>query len=457
MVRNLSFPSLLPLVARAAALALLCAACTKAGGGVSFGISGKAKFGQDSKIVVDRLEVLVPAAAVGDPAGLFVQVQFSKVIPAAGIALGPRYLILPQDVTFLAPVTVVYHYAGLVIPPGVTENQLKLVKVGSTGVTTDLPTTIDTVERTATTTLTQFAAVTLLAPNTSPPLNGTGKVAFLRDDGSGANDLWICDADGTDAVLVTPHTPGEFLSSPRLLKGGSRIAFTESTGGNPLETRVFIVDADGSNRTQVTPDNSIESAGGFDSTGNLLYATHRDAAAALDDLVVYNLAGGAPFGRTKLTDTPGDSEHDPKLAPDGSMLLFLDGNGRLKRMDPVAGAKSHFVTKQAVISYAWRPDSAAVVIERATNLLKGFVIGGGLGEIGPKGTYSFLPKIKGTGGGRNPSYSPNGENLLFEFTDADRGVAMNTIRQIPRKGALASLFFAGVTSVFAGGAPSASD
>lgn len=423
------------------------------GGKTDFGVTGKAKFGADSTIIIDRLELAVPAAAVTNPNGVNIQIQIVKQLPASMQSAGPRYTMLPGDTTFAAPITIRYHYAGLVLPEGTTENQLKLAKMGPTGLLTILPTALNVNDKIVSTTMSSFFTIALVVPAGAPPNNGAGQLLFLRNDVDGEADLWKASADGSGAALVLAHTPGEVLSSPRLSTVASRVAFTESSGGDPSFTKVYIAGLDGTNKTLVTIDGSIESVGDISINGDLLFVTHRDSDSALPDLAVYNISGAGPFTRTLLTNTGDEAELNPRISPDGTTLVFEDALGRLRRMAPVAGAKVKNVTSQRVESFSWSPDSQRLVVERPTNLIGGFAFGGGIGEITAFGTSTFFPQIKGSGGARRPSYSPNGQQFLFELNDSDPSVSAPTIRQLPKAGALNPILLGGAGTVFLGASP----
>ncbi|MBI3817532.1 MAG: hypothetical protein HY286_02485 [Planctomycetes bacterium] len=440
-------------IAAAFVAALLTSGCFGSGGSGGFGVSGKAKFGADSTVTFDRLEIHIQNGAVLDPNGLFIQIQASKIAPAAQPAPGPRYTMLPSDAQFAAPVTIIYHYAGLELPQGATENQLKLAQMGPTGLLTILPTVISTTDKTATTTASGFFTIALVAPPGAPPANGAGKLLFLRKDASGSPDLWSAAPDGSGAALVLAHAPGETISSPRISTIASRVAFTESVGGDASDTRVYIANLDGTGKTLVTADGSVETAGDLNAAGDLLYITHRDSLTMLPDIAVYSLAGAPPFPRTFMTQTSDLAELNPRIAPDGSLLVFQDEKGRLRRMVASAGAKVFAVSSQRVDSFAWSPDSKHLVVERPLGIAGGFGFGGGIGEISALSNTTFFPVVKGTGGARRPSYSPNGQQFLFEFYDNDPAVQNVTIRQITKAGAFTATPLGGALTAFFGESP----
>src|SRR5262249_48757946 len=119
--------------------------------------------------------------------------------------------------------------------------------------------------------------------------------------------------------------------------------------------RAWVVNADGSNRTLVTSDASVDVAGDLDATGTLLYVTHTAPGAATSDLAVYDPGGAPPFPITPLTSTPNVSEIDPRLAPNGQRLLYHDGEGFLWARSSAPGGAAFLVVNAPVASYAWSP------------------------------------------------------------------------------------------------------
>jgi hypothetical protein len=413
-------------------------------------------------VAVDNFRLEVPPNAVA--ADVLLQIVGNKKFTSAvGERLGASYATIPTDLTFLVPATVTFGYAELGIPAGGSENDLQIAFLGPSGLPTFLTTTLDTTKKTATATIDHGGTLALvLQPTPNVPDNGSGTLVFLREAGAGLYDLWKSDPAGGAAVLLTAHTPGEVLTGPRVAQGASRVAFTETAGGEGFP-RAWIVNLDGSGRVMVTTDGSDEIAGDLDATGTFLYVSHREPGAPFADLAVYNLTAGPPFPRQLLTSTPSNGEANPRLSPDGQVLLFQDVEGLLYRMPPTPGGAVKPVTKLAVVSFAWRPDSQRIVVQRPLSASGGTgqaPSGGGLLEINPLKVYTSLgTALKGSGGAVRPTYTPNSENFVFEYDDPDASVQAKTLRQIPRQGltgttpTVSGILLGGASAVFLGGAP----
>ncbi|MBL8693692.1 MAG: hypothetical protein JNJ88_06295 [Planctomycetes bacterium] len=427
------------------AVGVLGAACGSSSSGITAAV-GKAEPGKDVTIFFDRLILEIAQGTVAEPTPIQIQRRLAR--PAAARSMGGfEFAILPTDVALAQPVTLRFRYTGLALPEGVTEAQLFLATMGPTGLATPIAgSTVLEDENEVTAPLPAFGTVALLAPAGPPPENGTGSLVFLREGAGALDDLWKSDAQGGSAALVTAHTADETLTAPRLSTAASRVAFSETVGGG-ANFRAWIVGLDGSNRTLVTADGAQEIVNDLSTNGTRLYVTHRAAGSETTDLAFYDLTVGPPFPRTILASTPQVSEREARVSPDGTLLLFLDGESRLWRRSPLPGGSETKITTFAVNSFAWRPDNKRILIERPDNF------GGGLAELNPLSTGTLFAKILGTTGGRKPSYSPNGEQLLFELFDSDPSVLRTTIRQISRKGAFASILLGGSPDVFPGRSP----
>jgi Tol biopolymer transport system component len=103
----------------------------------------------------------------------------------------------------------------------------------------------------------------LLVPSGAQGVPGPdGRIAFSRQDPwSDDYDIWLVNPDGTDEVNIT-NTPNVSEHDPNWSPDGTKIAFSASVE-DPEEpgsffSDIFIIDADGGNRTNVTatPDQS---------------------------------------------------------------------------------------------------------------------------------------------------------------------------------------------------------
>jgi Tol biopolymer transport system component len=80
------------------------------------------------------------------------------------------------------------------------------------------------------------------------------KIAFLRPTGTfRASDIFVMNADGSGETQVTDHKSR--MASAAWSPDGGRFAFTATTqsGQIPFDWRIFVVNADGTNATEIAP------------------------------------------------------------------------------------------------------------------------------------------------------------------------------------------------------------
>src|SRR5262245_25480245 len=98
--------------------------------------------------------------------------------------------------------------------------------------------------------------------DTYPTWSPDGRmIAFISQTPAGDRAVFRMNEDGTNKVLITP-----IRSSPALLSwspDGGRIAFQDKDPELP-ETHIFVVNVDGSNRRNLTPDNPYDPSGDTD-------------------------------------------------------------------------------------------------------------------------------------------------------------------------------------------------
>jgi tol-pal system beta propeller repeat protein TolB len=157
---------------------------------------------------------------------------------------------------------------------------------------------------------------TVYAPELSP--NGE-RIVFTNN----GNGIWIMRADGKNPHAITHRDDIDPTWSP----DGSMIAFASSRSG---KRQLYVMNADGSNITQLTDLNDMGGRSTWSPDGTKL-AFYRGPAGD-HNIFVINVDG---TGLTRLTS--GGDNLGPSWSPDGEWIAFTsfrDGNNEIYVMHP---------------------------------------------------------------------------------------------------------------------------
>ena len=150
----------------------------------------------------------------------------------------------------------------------------------------------------------------------SPAWSPTGsQLAFSATSSFSWYDIWIANVDGTDTRSVT-NDPDGWNRYPDWSPDGSQLAFT-SRG---LHSDIFVIDVDGTNRTNLTNRTLGDSEPAWSPDGSMIAfhsnRIHEDGSG--DDIYVMAADGSNP---TRVTTAPGD-EWEADWSPDGTKLVY---------------------------------------------------------------------------------------------------------------------------------------
>ena len=87
-----------------------------------------------------------------------------------------------------------------------------------------------------------------------------------------ANDLWLVDRSGGDAIKLTTNEGSE--NNPHFSPDGKQIAFSAQYGGN---TDVYVIPADGGSPKRLTWHPGADVVQGWTNEGNVMFRSTRDA------------------------------------------------------------------------------------------------------------------------------------------------------------------------------------
>jgi TolB protein len=148
-----------------------------------------------------------------------------------------------------------------------------------------------------------------------------GKIAFSKENfRTGDSGIFAIDPDGSGQERLGSG----YGSSPSWSADGEQVVFVASSGESEREFNgdIFVMDADGSNRRQITDTRAYESSPSFFPDGETVaFARYSERNGA--DVFAVKLDGS---GLTKLTDDPGFYEESVAVSPNGQKIAFTRYN-----------------------------------------------------------------------------------------------------------------------------------
>jgi TolB protein len=146
----------------------------------------------------------------------------------------------------------------------------------------------------------------------TPTLRANGKIAFTSDR-DGNREIYVMNADGTNQVRLTDNLVVD--DSPTWSRDGTKIAFVSQRSAGDFA--ISVMNADGTNKVEITPINYSESYW----AGILSWSPDSGRITFQDnyDIFVVNADGS---NRQNLTIGNPSYDTDPSWSPDGSKILF---------------------------------------------------------------------------------------------------------------------------------------
>lgn len=253
----------------------------------------------------------------------------------------------------------------------------------------------------------------LLAPPIVP--TPTGHIAFVRDgfDPDASTDVWVMNADGSNRTRLT-HSAGP-EDRPVWSPDATRIAYTVGDSA----AQIAVMNADGSNQHLLTHTDFPAGRPTWSPDGKLLAFSD----ASRGELYVVSADG---TGLTRITQPSGGGDVDPAWSPQGDRIAFANGDsiytvrpdGSARTLfaqhlhpslpSPEATATDAYGVTRIVSSLAWSPDGTRI----AATI--GDADGNGPSSIWLEDGRSELNLTAGLGlDAVSPTWSPDGRWLAF--------------------------------------------
>jgi dipeptidyl aminopeptidase/acylaminoacyl peptidase len=165
-----------------------------------------------------------------------------------------------------------------------------------------------------------------------PAVSPDGSRVAFASNRSGATEIWVSNADGSDPRQVTFHR-GPVVISPQWSPDGERLVFSSQTRGN---RDIYVIDADGSKSVRLTWEPSQDEKPSWSHDGKWIY--FRSDRGEIGQIWKVSSIGG-----TAVRITTGVASHGFE-SPDGKLFYFvrsLHGSGLWSV--PVDGGNETFV------------------------------------------------------------------------------------------------------------------
>src|SRR6185503_1321065 len=179
------------------------------------------------------------------------------------------------------------------------------------------------------------------------------------------------------------------------------------------EGDVFVINADGTGRTQLTdnPAEDFDPVWSPDGT-QIAFRTHRDG----DEEVYLMNADGS--NQRNLSNAPNDGDYSPAWSPNGEWIAFMSdraGNNNIWVIRPDGSDLRQVTDIPGISEYpTWSPDSSRI----AFTCTFGHILSNGIGDfeiclVNFDGT-ELIQLTDTPGENKQPAWSPDGTKLAFE-------------------------------------------
>jgi TolB protein len=201
----------------------------------------------------------------------------------------------------------------------------------------------------------QTLSATGAAPQWSP--DGS-RIAFIDSPDQLDNEVFVMNADGSGRTQLTSNTSDE--QAPSWSADGTKIGYSSDAGGG---YQIYTVPAAGGTPAALTTGNGPNFGAAWSPNGTkIAFTSARDGH---NEIYVMNADG---TGQTRLTNDASESNYDPTWSPDGAKISFTHGAAipDIYVMNADCSSQVNLTQSPTVDDYsaAWSPDGSKIVFIR---------------------------------------------------------------------------------------------
>lgn len=240
------------------------------------------------------------------------------------------------------------------------------------------------------------------------PSSDTGRIAYtsqINDNGRLA--IFIMNADGSNQTQLTFNPASEF--APALSFDSRRIAFTSTRDG---QDEIYTMHANGSHQTRLTTQGG-DTAAWSHQGDRIAFPSHRDGNA---EIYVMNSDGSHQI---RLTNTAASESH-PNWSPDDRKIAYSltnkDGSEEIWAMNSDGTGQAR-ITANGGSGPVWSPDGTRIAFTLGANIWVMDADGSNQRQLTNKIVFNFFPTWSPDG--KRIAYGWFGSGLHIVIMDAD--------------------------------------